>query len=107
MLVSPARRPVQTLGAGGCAAGAGPAAIADRRIYHNTVEALFAPIRETSDDVRTLAVVGHDPSIGEFAAVLDDGQCSPAAQRELDAGFPTSGVAVALAETPTACAVQS
>jgi phosphohistidine phosphatase len=44
-----------------------------------------------------LAVVGHDPSIGEFAAVLDDGQCSPAAQRELDVGFHTSGVAVALA----------
>jgi phosphohistidine phosphatase len=54
-----------------------------------------------------LAVVGHNPSIGELTAVLDDGQGSPAAQRELDVGFHTSGVAVALAETPAACAVQS
>jgi phosphohistidine phosphatase len=41
-----------------------------------------------------LAVVGHNPSVGELAGVLDDGQGSPAARRDVDAGFRTGGVAV-------------
>jgi phosphohistidine phosphatase len=39
-------------------------------------------------------VVGHNPSIGELTAVLDDGQGDPVTQREVSAGFPTGGVAV-------------
>ena len=47
------------------------------RIYDNTVEALLEAIRKSHEDVRTFAVVGHNPSIRELAGVLDDGQGSP------------------------------
>ena len=43
---------------------------------------------------RTVAVVGHNPSIRELAAALDDGRGNPEARRALDRGFPAGGVAV-------------
>jgi phosphohistidine phosphatase len=102
VLVSPARRAVQTWEHAGAALVPGLRPIVDPRIYDNTVEALLAAIQETPEDVRTVVVVGHNPSIGELAADLDDGQGSPAAQQHLDAGFPTGGVAVFLLATPFA-----
>jgi phosphohistidine phosphatase len=41
-----------------------------------------------------VAVVGHNPSLGELVSVLGDGQGDAALQRDLEAGFPTGGVAV-------------
>ncbi|MET0765286.1 MAG: histidine phosphatase family protein [Blastococcus sp.] len=91
VLVSPARRALQTWEMTAIPA---PSPIVDARIYDNTVEALLAAIRETPDDVATVAVVGHNPSIAELTAVLDDGEGNPAARRTVEAGFPTAAVAV-------------
>ena len=102
VLVSPARRAVQTWERAGAALVPGLRPTVDARIYDNTVEALLAAIRETPEDVQTLAVVGHNPSVGELAGVLDDSQGSPAARRDVDAGFRTGGVAVFLLATPFA-----
>ena len=66
----------------------------DERIYENTVEAVLAAITDTSEDVQTLVVVGHNPSMGELAVALDDGQGDPDARRSLQGGFPTGAVAV-------------
>ncbi|MCW2743371.1 MAG: sixA [Blastococcus sp.] len=66
----------------------------DDRIYDNTVEALLELIGELPDEARTVAVVGHNPSIGELAAALDDGAGEASARAELRAGFPTGAVAV-------------
>jgi phosphohistidine phosphatase len=92
VLVSPARRAAQTWEAAAPTSAARP--ITEPRIYDNTVDALLAAIQETPDDVTTLALVGHNPSIGELAHALDDGQGDPAAQQQLDRGFPTGAVAV-------------
>jgi phosphohistidine phosphatase len=100
VLVSPARRAAQTWELVGAPLAHTPTPTVEPRIYDNTVEALLAAIRETPDDVATLAVVGHNPSIGELAAVLDDGQGSPDARRDVDRGFPTAGVAVFDLATP-------
>ena len=100
VLVSPARRAAQTWGLASAQLGAAPPPITDERIYDNTVEALLAAIRETADDVRTVAVVGHNPSIGELTHVLDDGEGSPSARRDANAGFPTGAVAVFDLTTP-------
>jgi phosphohistidine phosphatase len=100
-LVSPARRAAQTWELAS-ARLTSPQPTVDARIYDNTVEALFVVIRETPDDVQTLAVVGHNPSIGELVAVLDDGQGDPAARRGVDAGFPAGGTAVFALATPFA-----
>ena len=94
VLVSPARRAAQTWEGAGAALVPGPRPIVDERIYDNTVEALVAAVRAVSDDVRTLALVGHNPSIEELVRVLDDGQGSPVARREVEAGFRAGGVAV-------------
>ena len=106
VIVSPARRAAQTWERAGAALGPDLPPIVDSRIYDNTVAALLEAIREIPEDVRTLAVVGHNPSIGELAAVLDDGQGSPAARRDVDAGFPTGGVAVFIIATPFAAVEQ-
>jgi phosphohistidine phosphatase len=94
VLVSPARRAVQTWGQAAATLGSAPEEIIDPRIYDNTVEAVLTAIRATPADVRTLAVVGHNPSVGELARVLDGGQGDPEARRTVDAGFRPSGVAV-------------
>jgi phosphohistidine phosphatase len=62
--------------------------IGDARIGDNTVEALLAAIRETPGDVLSVAVVGHNPSLGEPAGVLDDGRGDPVARRGVESGFP-------------------
>jgi phosphohistidine phosphatase len=45
-----------------------PAADLDERIYDNTVEDLLAVVRDTSPRVRTLLLVGHNPSMATLAA---------------------------------------
>lgn len=100
VVVSPARRAAQTWELASAQLGSGPAPAVDERIYENTVEALLAIIRETPDDVRTVAVVGHNPSIGELAHVLDDGTGAAAARQDLESGFPTGAVAVFDLTTP-------
>jgi phosphohistidine phosphatase len=94
VVVSPARRAAQTweLAAAQLEPQLQPSV--DARVYDNSVEALLAVLRETPGDVRTVAVVGHNPSIEELAAVLDDGHGNPAAHDAVQSGFPTAGVAV-------------
>ena len=94
VLVSPARRAAQTWEQASAALEPGRQPIVDPRIYANTVEALLDAVRETPEDVRTLAVVGHNPSVAELASTVDDGRGDPVARRALEAGFPAGGVAV-------------
>jgi phosphohistidine phosphatase len=94
VVVSPARRAVQTWERAAARIGSVPSPAVDPRVYDNTVEALLAIVREAPEDVRTVAVVGHNPSIGLLASVLDGGEGNPAALRDLEAGFPTGTVAV-------------
>ena len=92
--MSPARRAVQTWEQAGVALSSAVSPIGDARIGDNTVDALLAAIRETPEDVLSVAVVGHNPSIGELAGVLDDGCSDPVARRGLESGFPAGGVAM-------------
>jgi phosphohistidine phosphatase len=99
-VVSPARRAAQTWERAAAQLGAPPEPVVEPRIYVNTVEAVLAAVRETDDDVQTLAVVGHNPSIGQLAYDLDDGEGHPEARRDLEQGFPTAAVAVFTLATP-------
>ena len=85
VVVSPARRAVQTWTAAAERLAAAEPTV-DPRIYENTFDAVLEAIRETPGDVRCLAVVGHNPSIGGLAHALGD--------RSFDSGFPAGGVAV-------------
>jgi phosphohistidine phosphatase len=99
-LVSPARRAAQTWELAAAQLGERPDPVVEPRIYDNTVEAVLDAVRETDDDVEALVVVGHNPSIGQLAYDLDDGEGSAAARRDLEAGFPTGTVAVFTLATP-------
>jgi phosphohistidine phosphatase len=94
VLVSPALRARQTWERASVALDAGGEPDADQRIYDNTVDDLLAVISEVPDEVGTLAVVGHNPSIGALAAELADGAGAAAAQQQVDVGFRAGGVAV-------------
>ena len=62
VVVSPAMRARQTWDLTGLDASTK----SDARVYDNTVEDLRAIVAETDETVRTLAIVGHNPSIEEF-----------------------------------------
>ncbi|MGY1619938.1 SixA phosphatase family protein [Geodermatophilus sp. SYSU D00691] len=89
VLVSPARRTVQTWEE----AATGVRPVVEPRLYANDVDLLLAVVRETDGDVGTLAVVGHNPSVGALAQLLDDGTGAPAARDGVALGFPAGGVA--------------
>jgi phosphohistidine phosphatase len=94
VLISPARRARQTWEEAAAALVPEPDLVVEPRIYDNTVDALLGAVHETGEDVRVLAVVGHNPSIGRLAQALDDGQGTAAARRDQEAGFPAGAVAV-------------
>lgn len=51
-------------------------------------------IRETSPEVHTLVVVGHNPTVGYLAQLLDDGEGDDEAVSGMITGFPTCAMAV-------------
>jgi phosphohistidine phosphatase len=57
-------------------------------------------VRDTPDGVGTLAVVGHNPGIQEFAISFDDGAGDAAARDDVAGKYATSGVAVFTVEQP-------
>jgi phosphohistidine phosphatase len=94
VLVSPARRAIETWDEIAGLLGAAASVRIDERIYENRLEVLLAAIRDTADDVGTLAVVGHNPGIGTLAHELCGEHSDPSAQAELGHGYPTAGTAV-------------
>lgn len=51
-------------------------------------------VQETPEEIATLVVVGHNPTVSALAEFLDDGKMDEAASADVAAGFPTSGLAV-------------
>jgi phosphohistidine phosphatase len=94
VLVSTALRAQQTWAAVAESLGADPEPTLDERIYDNTVNTVLSAITEAPEEVSTLVVVGHNPSVGELAFALDDGDGDSAAREDLHEGFPAGAVAV-------------
>lgn len=93
VVVSTALRAQQTWELAASVLGSSPEVVADHRMYVNTVGGLLAIVHETPDEVGTLVLVGHNPSIGELAVGLDDGAGDDGARAALARSYPTSGVA--------------
>ena len=68
VVVSPARRARQTWQIAAEALTSDIPSTVDDRIYDNSVDNLLAIAREADESVTTLAIVGHNPSIEQFAA---------------------------------------
>jgi len=65
-----------------------------QRLYGATPGTMIQEINHVSDDVTTLIVVGHEPTVSETAIILaGDGTDDDALQR-ISIKYPTSGIAV-------------
>ena len=93
-LVSSARRAVQTWEA--IARGSGWDVLPDvsQALYAAEPESALDLVREAPAAAGTLAVVGHNPTVGSMAQLLDDGEGDEGAGAELaTSGFPPGAVA--------------
>jgi phosphohistidine phosphatase len=63
-------------------------------LYHAGPETALDLVRETSEHVDALVVVGHNPTMAYLAQLLDDGSGDDDAGREMATGFPTCALAV-------------
>jgi phosphohistidine phosphatase len=65
------------------------------RLYGATPGTMIEEINRTADDVGTLLVIGHEPTMSGLALVLaDDDGTDVAAVERISAKFPTSAIAV-------------
>ena len=66
----------------------------DDALYEAGTESALDLIRATDPGIRTLVVVGHNPTMASLATLLDDGEGDDEAGNEVATGFPTSAMAV-------------
>ena len=92
---SSARRAVETWEAIARGAGEELEPEVSRPLYSAEPESALDLVREVDPDVRTLAVVGHNPTVGSMAQLLDDGEGDAEAGTSLaTSGFPAGALAV-------------
>jgi phosphohistidine phosphatase len=97
VLCSTARRARETWQLAEEKLGVHPATALEDRVYGASSTDLLALARQTSADVRTLLIVGHDPAMQELTLELGDEQTDDAGSELLDrvrAKYPTAAVAV-------------
>lgn len=94
VVVSPARRAGRTWTLVATELSAAPDPTTDGRVYDNTVDDLLTVIGETPPGLRTVVVVGHNPSVQGLALLLDGGR-----SRDLAGKYPTMGIAVFVVRT--------
>lgn len=91
-LVSPARRTAETFDLVAPSLG-DVASRTEPRIYEAPAERLLEVVRETSDDVRALLLVGHNPGSEDLARRLV-GHGDRYAFARMSEKYPTAGLAV-------------
>ena len=74
----------------------------DGALYAAGPDTALDLVRETDDAVRTLVVIGHNPTMAYVAQMLDDGDGDADAMAAMNEGFPTSAVAVFAVDGPWA-----
>lgn len=93
-LVSAAVRTQETWRVLARAAGWTAEAQVERSLYSADEDAVLDLVALTDDAVGTLVVVGHNPTMGTLAQLLDDGDGPPEVAARLMQGYPTSAAAV-------------
>lgn len=66
----------------------------DQALYGADEDGMLDLVALTDEGVGTLVVVGHNPTVGMLAQLLDDGEGPPDAVDRLMRGYPTSATAV-------------
>ena len=73
--------------------------VVERRLYDADADDVAELLRERGPEERSVLVVGHNPTLHEFALLLVDPE-DPERVR-LEQGFPTAALAVVTVATPT------
>jgi phosphohistidine phosphatase len=92
--VSTAARAHETWTAFAAAAGTDLAPDLDAGLYSAGPDTAIAVLRGAPAGVRTVALVGHNPTMAHLVHLLDDGGADPVAFAGISADFPTCAVAV-------------
>ncbi|MFJ7907400.1 SixA phosphatase family protein [Kitasatospora sp. NPDC096204] len=71
-----------------------PRTVHEERLYEASLGELIALLNQTSDEVRNLVVVGHNPGVHALADALAGEAEGDALARMNRSGFPTSAIAV-------------
>ncbi|MCY0933794.1 SixA phosphatase family protein [Streptomyces sp. H34-S4] len=66
----------------------------EERLYEAPLGELIALVNETSDEVKNLLVIGHNPGMHALADALSGSAQGDVLARMNHSGFPTSGIAV-------------
>ncbi len=93
-LVSGALRTTQTWAALAEGGGWSLTPSLDGGLYSADADTVLDLVRLLDDDLRTVVVVGHNPTMASVALLLDDGDGDPAVAADLATGFPTCALAV-------------
>lgn len=93
-LVSAALRTQQTWESVSASAGWSLSPDLDRGLYAASPEVALDLVRLVPAEVVSLVVIGHNPTVGVLAQVLDDGTGDPGAAASMAGDFPTCAVAV-------------
>ena len=93
-LVSSAVRTRETWEQVAAAAGWDLEPVLDQGLYEAGTDSVLDLVRLVDPGVATLVVVGHNPTTGSLAELLDDGEGDPDAVTGLLTGYPTAAVTV-------------
>jgi phosphohistidine phosphatase len=93
-VVSSAERTRQTWQALEETLGCGATAVFDDAVYSGSTDVLLEALRAVPEDVLVLAFVGHQPTVGSLAHLLEDGEGDQEALHRMLHGFPPASVAV-------------
>jgi phosphohistidine phosphatase len=74
----------------------------DAVLYAAGPETALDLIRETGDELTTVLVIGHNPTMAYLAQMLDSGEGDPEASAGMTEGFPAGAVVVLEHEGPWA-----
>ncbi|HYO85091.1 MAG TPA: histidine phosphatase family protein [Dermatophilaceae bacterium] len=94
VILSPSARTLQTWDGIRAAGLSGGRVVTDDSVYEADPEDLLATIREVSDEVGVLVVLGHAPGIPDLAARLQDHTSLDDAQQVLLGRWPPAAVGV-------------
>ena len=80
----------------------GAEVVLDDAVYSGSTDVVLEALRVGPGSATTVVFVGHQPTVGHVAHLLDDGEGDPAALHSMLHGFPTSSMALFDVEVPWA-----
>jgi phosphohistidine phosphatase len=82
--------------------GSAAGVVVDDAVYSGSTDVVLEALRAVPEDAMTVVFVGHQPTVGSVAHLLDDGAGDHEALHRMLHGFPPASLAVFDVEVPWA-----